>query len=440
MQGENAVLKVLRWCAWVVVALLLLVITIWVLSRLLPMPKAQREAVALLRPAPVQPPAGGNAFDGIWLLGFEDVPAAERTAIIAQDVQRLAQLPADAPFAPVATASVAQGRYRQVADTSLPCHWRQADCLAQVRVDPAAVEAALAGQRGLLSRINALSGDTHYRSRFAPDARLPIPNFNLLQRSLSAHALAHVQGRSNEALQGICNDVRTARTLMSHGDGLVPANIGAAMIGGNVRLFASVLAELPVTQPLPASCEGVFVAPAPQAMSLCPAMQGEFAMVSSGLEVVPTAFGWLVMDKRKTEGLLALPMADACGQRAAAALAADTPARWPYASRRIWRLECAANALGCIVAGISGPSYDNYGLSLQDAGARLRLAEALLWLRANPQADAALALAQVPAHLREGARPLRLGSDGASLEVASYYGKDNAVAFAVPLPGTAITR
>ena len=433
-------LKVVRWSLWGLAALVLLVVGVWSVSRLMPMPKAEQEALALLRPAPAEPPAGGNAFDGIWLLGYEDAPDAERAAIIAEDVQRLADLPADVSFSPAATASIAQGRYREVAEVTLPCHWRQADCLAQVRADPAAVEAALAGQRGLLARISALSNDTHYRNRFAADARLPIPSFNLLQRSLSAHALAHVQGRSDEALAGVCSDVRTAKTLMSHGDGLVPANIGAAMIGGNVRLLASVLAELPMTHPLPATCEGVFVAPAPQALSLCPAMQGEFAMVSGSLEATPAEFGWLVLDKQKTEGLLALSMAGACSQRAVDALAADLPARWPHASRSVWRLECAANAMGCIVASISGPAYDNYGLSLKDAGAQLRLAEALLWLRANPQADATVALAQMPAHLRDGARPLRLGSNGASLEVASYYGKDSGVGFAVPLPGTAITR
>lgn len=433
-------LKVVRWCLWGVAALVLLVVGVWLVSRLMPMPRAQQEALALLRPAAVAPPPGGNAFDGIWLLGFDDVPDADRAAIIAEDVQRLADLPGDAPFTPAAMASVAQVRYREVADATLPCRWRQADCLAQVRTDPAAVEATLAGQRGLLMRISALSGDGHYRSRFGADGRLPIPNFNLLQRSLSAHALAHTQGRSDEALAGICSDVRTAKVLMSHSDGLVPANIGAAMIGGNVRLLASVLAELPVEHPLPATCDGVFVTPAPQTLSLCPAMQGEFAMVSGSLEVTPAEFGWLVLDKQKTEGLLALSMAGACQQRTIDALAADIPAQWSYASSSHWRLECAANAVGCIVAGISGPAYDNYGSSLQDAGARLRLAEALLWLRANPHVDAAAALAQVPARLREGARPLLLGNDGASLQVASYYGKDNGAAFSVPLPGTAVRQ
>ncbi|WP_269790673.1 hypothetical protein [Stenotrophomonas sp. Iso1] len=433
-------MNVLRWSVRVLAAVGLVVVGVWLVSRLMPMPKAQRDALALLRPVPAGLPSGGNAFDGIWLLGFDGVPDAEREGIVAEDgtrMQRLAERPDDAPMTPVDIASVAQGRYPQVAEVTLPCRWREAGCLAQVRVDPDAVEAALVAQRGLLKRIDALSGDSHYRNRFSADARLPIPSFNLLQRSLSAHALAHVQGRSDEALAGICSDVRTAKVLMSHSDGLVPANIGAAMIGGNVRLLASVLAELPVEHPLPATCDGVFVAPVPQALSLCPAMQGEFAMVSGSIETTPSGFAWLALDKQKTEGLLALSMAGACSQRTMEALAADIPAQWPVASSSPRRLECAANALGCIVARISGPAFDKHGLSLQDAGARLRLAEALLWLRANPQADAKAGLAQMPARLREGARPLLLSSDGTSLEVTSYYGKDNGVAFAVPLPGTA---
>ncbi|MGH8054118.1 MAG: hypothetical protein ACREP4_09355 [Stenotrophomonas sp.] len=434
-------MKGLRWVLRVLAALVLLVVGVWMVSRLMPLPKAQQEALALLRPAPAEPPAGGNAFDGIWLIGFEGVPADARAAILAEDetrMRRLAEQSGDAPFTAAATASSAQGRYREVPDATLPCRWRQTDCLAQVRADPTSVEAALVDQQGLLVRINALSGDSHYRSRFAADARLPMPSFNLLQRSLSAHALAHVQGRSDAALAGICSDVRTAKTLMSHSDGLVPTNLGAAMIGGNVQLLASVLAELPLDQPLPARCDGVFVTPAPQALSLCPAMQGEFAMVSSGLAVTPASFAWLVLDKPKTEALLAVPMAGACTQRSTEALAADIPVQWERISRSNWRLECAANAMGCIVASISGPAFNDYGLSLQDAGARLRLAEALLWMRANPQANAAAALAQMPAHLRDGKRPLRLGKEGTSLQVVSYHARDNGMDFAVPLPGTAV--
>ncbi len=433
----------MRWSVLTLLAALLLVVLVWLVSRWMPMPKPQQQALALLHAEPAAL-VGSNAFDGIWLLGFEGVPDTERAAIVAEDVLRMQALAGrmgDVSVTGAEAASVAQARYRQVADTRLPCHWRQADCLAQVRADPAAVEAALAGQGGLLARINALAADEHYRNRFQPDGRLPLPSFTLLQRSLSAHALAHVQGRSDAALMGICNDTRTAKMLMSQSDGLVPANIGAAMVGGNVRLLASVLAELPLDQPLPSACEGVFVAPAPQTMSLCSAMRGEFAMVSAGFKASPERLAWLVLDPQKTQGLLALSMAGACTPGAMAALAADTPAQWarvPQASR--WRLECAANAMGCVIADISGPAYDNYGLSLQDAGARLRLAEGLLWLRANPQVDMKSALAQMPARLREGERPLQLGSDGASLQVASYYAKDNGAAFAVPLPDTAVVH
>ncbi|MCD9087426.1 hypothetical protein [Stenotrophomonas sp. SY1] len=436
-------MKALRWGLGSLLAVLLLVAGVWAVSRLMPIPAAQQQALALLHHSAAEPAPGRNAFDGLWLLGLEEVSDAERAAILAEDIeqmQRLAERPIDVPLLPADVASVAQAPHGQVPQMQGLCGWRGGDCLARVRADPAAVEAALAGQQGLLARISALSGAGHYRNRFVADARLPMPNFILLQRSLPAHALAHVQGRSDAALAGICADVRTAKVLISHSDGLLPANVGAAMIGGNVQLLASVLAELPLDHPLPAACDGVFVAVEPQALSQCPAMRGEFAMVSRGVQVAPQRLQWLVWDKRKTDGLIALSMAGACSSRTAEAVQADVPPSWTSVPRSIWRLECAANAAGCMVASIAAPAYDRYGLALQDGGARLRLAEALLWLRANPQADASTALLQMPARLREGERPLLLGSDAASLQVASYYAKDNGAAFSVPLPGTASRR
>lgn len=431
----NAVLRVLRWLSMGVLVALLLVAAVWATSRLMPMPAEQRQALALLRQAP---PAGErNAFDALWLLDFDGIPDATRAALIDEDGQRIAMLaaqPVDEAVPPSAMVRSAQGRYPQVPELDLPCRWNSDDCLGQLRRDPASAEAALQGQQALLARIAALSGYDHYRNRFVPDARVPLPAWQLLQRPLAAHALAHVQGRSDEALAGLCNDTRTAKMLMSRSDTLVSSVLGAAMIQGNVRLLGDVLAELPMDHALPAACDGVFVAAMPAALSLCPAMRGEFELVTRDVAEMDQPMAWLAWDREKSAGLQALAMQDACTTRAAEALAADLPLKVERKVRSSWRLECVANVIGCIHGSIAAPAYDGFGLRLQDAGAGLRLAEGLLWLRANPGTDAVAALAAMPATLRDGARPLQLSADGRYLQVATYSQRKNSAPLRVRLP------
>ncbi len=440
MQGENAVLSALRWSMRALAGLLLLVIAAWTVSRWMPVPEAQRQALALLEP---QVPFDGrnNAFAALWLLGYGDIAEGEREAVLAEDVRRmraLAQLPIDAEVPAGLARSSASGRYPERVASGGPCRWRQPGCLAEVRAGQAAVEAAVRERQALLVEIAALSAFDHYQMPYPADFRQPLPALQLLQQSLAAHALAHVQGRSAQALAGICADTRTARMLMSHSDGLVPVMTGAAMIEGNVRLLADVLAELPAGTTVPAACAQVFTVPTAQALSLCPAMRGEFRVVSHGSLATGPWWRTLVWDPDKTRALLAEPMAGACAAEAEQALVEDRPVTWTVAPRSRWRLQCAANGLGCLVADIARPDHAGFAVRLQDAGAQLRLAEALLWLHDHAGSDDPLA--RLPARLRDGRRPLQLSADGNGLQVASYQRRDGTVLppMQLPLPGSAV--
>lgn len=413
----------------------------WSVSRLMPVPKVQRDALVLMQ----QPThfAGRNAFEALWLLDFDDVPAAERQGLIEEDRQRVAALAkqplVDDQVQP-ATPRAAQERYPSPPPLESPCRWNSDDCVAQLRADPASAEAALLGQEALLTRIAALSAYDHYQNPFVPDARAPTPNWSLLQRSLTAHGLAHVRGRSADALAGLCNDTRTAKMLMTHSDGLMPAVLGASMVRGNVGVLAQVLAELPADHPLPASCDGVFTTPPASALSLCPAMRGEFRFVTEGLSRMEQPLAVLVWDRDKSKARTALAMQGACTDEAAQALVADRPLLIEPPLPSSWRFECVANMVGCVLGDIAAPAYRSYALRLQNAGASLRLAEALLWLRANPRADAVEALAAMPAHLRDGERPLRLSDDGQHLQVALHAKAGNEGVLRVPLPATRVPQ
>lgn len=434
-------MKAVRWVAQGVLAVMVLVAALWALSRFMPLPPAQQQALALLRQQ--TPVSGSNAFDALWLLRYDGVPDTARAAIMAEDARRIAALPPMSMDAEermgglaVDTLLSAAGQYPEVPAWQPPCHWSQAGCLAKVRADQAAVEAAVQGQQGLLARIDGLSAHGHYRNRFVPDIRAPFPDLALLQRSLSAHALAQVQGRSDDALAGICRDTRTGRMLMAHGDNLFVATVGAAMVQGSVQLFGEVLAEVPATQALPADCDGAFTVDNPQQLSLCPAMRGEFVLITHGGRVEEGVMQTLLWDREKSAGRTALTLQGACTDTAEQTLAQDKPLRFAAPELGLWRLECIANMMGCITTSIAGPAYQSYGMRLQDAGASLRLAEALLWLRAHSAADAATALAAMPRALRDGERPLTLSADGRQLQVASYSRRAGTSSISVPIPAT----
>ena len=127
--------------------------------------------------------------------------------------------------------------------------------------------------------------------------------------------------------------------------------------------------------------------------------------------------------------------------RARALVAADRPLVGPTTPPSLWSLRCASNPVGCILADIAQPAYADYGVRLQDAGARLRTTAALLWLRGHDGPIDEAALSRAPAPLRSPERPLRLDLATATLGTAVYekprpgtHGHDGT--WSVPLPGS----
>ncbi|MGE8232991.1 MAG: hypothetical protein ACN6OR_06385, partial [Stenotrophomonas sp.] len=80
-------MKLLRW--FVIAALLVLVtaVLVWLVSRWMPLPRVQQQALELME-QPARLP-GANAFEMVWLLDFDDVPDAARPALIAEDGRRI---------------------------------------------------------------------------------------------------------------------------------------------------------------------------------------------------------------------------------------------------------------------------------------------------------------------------------------------------------------
>ncbi|MCS3809024.1 hypothetical protein [Xanthomonas sp. 4461] len=409
--------------------LLAALVALYAVSRRWPIPEPQRQALAQLRQPP-PPLRGTNMFVALWSLSYA-MPEAQRESLLAEDVERFNRLPAGTPFQS-ALAHV-PGPPRWPSSAPALCSASAGGCLERVRQQPQAYADALAAQAPLLARLRALATYADYRSPFRADITAPLPESPRLPLSMTGNALDFVQGRTLQALSGVCADAQTARVLLRSGDNLMMPLIGAAMLRANAHLFADMLAELPAQHPLPAQCATAFMPLAVDDIALCNALHGESRMAFSLLqEKVLTQTGNMsweermslrVFDRERTQALLAPTYTWACSAPVRTLLAQDQPVpQTLIPAPQTASVACVANLMGCLLASAGQPDYANYQHKMQDAAAALRALSAVQWLRDRPTDARPLAqrVADLPPALRGQARALQAGSDGNSLLLRQY--------------------
>ncbi|WP_019305218.1 hypothetical protein [Xanthomonas oryzae] len=429
--------------------LLAAALALYAVSRHWPIPEAQRQTLAQLR-QPLPPLRGANVFQALWSLSYA-IPEAQRETVLAQDVQRFNRLPDRVPFQSTAAGYRRLPRWPSTAPAR--CTASTGGCLQRVREQPQAYADALATQAALLARMRALADYADYRSPFRPRGDTPLPELPPMPLSMTASALDFVQGRTTQALSGVCTDAQVARVLMRSSDNLAITMIGAAMLRGNAQLFADMLAELPAQQSLPVHCAAAFAPAATQEISLCQALHGESRMVFSLLQDVPPPHddrGWLervapqLLDRERTQALLAPTFTWACSAPVLAVLAQDRAlAQDSVPVPETTSVACVANASGCLLASVSRPDYANYQHKLQDTAAALRAISTMLWLRDHPADATPLAqrLAALPPALRGQARPLQVDGDGRHLILVQYARREDGTGdYRWPLPASRITE
>lgn len=442
--------------------LLLVAALVVLVSWLWPLSAAQKRALAALE-APRDMP-GSNAYVTVATLGMEGLTLEQRQARVDAYVAEYAKWHAD--FHDFVIKN--RGEWDEGAVPEMPqlssdepsvattntvlCSGASPSCLSRVREQPEAVAAALLPYATVLQQMDELATHGHYLSPLPSGVATAVPPLRPLFVPLSAHALAHVQGDSQRALAGMCRDAGIGRMLMNHGDNLLTGMVGSSLLNTNATLFAEVLAELPADAPLPANCAAALAPLSPQETSFCASMQGEFSMVSEGYSLteqmsssildLPGERWWvtpqtmkLLYNREKSLGRAAETMGAACLPETWQAIAEDKPMPAPQPS--LWRLECAANALGCITSSIAAPAYAQYMKQRpRDTAARLSLLQAVLWLRTHAAEQAGMPvqerLQQLPAELRSAQHPITLSADGGALEMPDY-GKDKDVLL-MPLP------
>ncbi|HIY69907.1 MAG TPA: hypothetical protein H9827_00395, partial [Candidatus Luteimonas excrementigallinarum] len=98
---------------------------------------------------------------------------------------------------------------------------------------------------------------------------------------------------------------------------------------------------------------------------------------------------------------------------------------------------CWANLAGCILLEIAAPAYMTYESRAQDAAARLRLLQALVWMRGQvadgDTRDTRALLAASPQLPRGGSRSIEVDEDGTGLRMA-LFNPQRDTHWAIPLP------
>ncbi|AKC87714.1 hypothetical protein [Pseudoxanthomonas suwonensis] len=427
-------LRLLKWLALALLAVVLFVVAVWLVSRAMGPSAAEREALALIDAPPEN--EGRDGFAALYTVARQ-VPEAEQAGVLAEDVRRFAATPPAPDGSPPPWRSALEDWPDLVAtreDDPAWCTLREPGCLERVRAAPQAYAALLERNATLLDRAVALAAWGHFRNPFAVRFDTPLPAYQPMTRLATRDAWRFAAGDVDAALAGVCSGVLQGRRMVEAGDSLIGSMIGATLVQGNATLLAEMLAELPRGHALPARCDAAFALPLALEDGVCRTMLAEGRFATGGLRShVTTAVAaevadrdwpkWgarLLFDPERTVARGAPKFAWYCGAQARELIARDRPLRDPTPPPSRWSLACASNAAGCILADIAAPAYADYGLRLQDADARLRTMAALLWLRGRDGEIDEAALAQLPAPMRSPARPLRLDAVAGTLVTALH--------------------
>lgn len=438
---------------YLLLAMLAVVALLMLASRMWPASAMQKQARAALE-QPLDWP-GANAWALLETLDHDGLDMAQRQTLVDERVRRFtawkqenARLRAAGEHQQTGVPALgAQATTWPRSDVL--CERHQAEqCLDKVRQAPDAVAAALAQRQPRLQRVAQLADFGHVRSPYPGDVSMPyLHSTGALFDSLSAHALAHVQGNSDQALAGLCRDMRSGRMLLTRSDSLIQAMVGNAMLAGNAQMLGQVLAELPAERALPSNCTAALAPLQTQDLGLCRAMRMDYAISGAAMadsyqyEMGTPGSSWL-FNVDKTMDRIATGQAQGCFEPIQQQLAQDQPAVIDASVWSLWKMECPANAIGCMLTGNAavGPGYAEFMHRAQDTAAQQRLLATLVWLRDQPALapdDIALHLQNLPADLVSAQRPITLSSDGRALQVGQRYyrkGPQAAAPLRVSLP------
>lgn len=431
-----------RWSGLAVFGTVVIAVSLYTVSRLMPIPAEDAEALALIE-AP-RPMEGRNGFAALWSLRH-DVPVAEAERLLVLEVEGFRSPPILAGAGAESSHAAVLDAYRRIdveGGSDVLCRGRETQCLRHVRDRMDALVPAVALRKTLAARVAALDDYDYFRSPFAARPDTPLPVYNPLFQTQTLHAYAFARGEREEGLRGVCRNASIARKLVASGDTLVGGVVGTALMDTSARLFVDMLAELPADHPLPDECATAFDADGAMVAGICPTMVGEGRYLMEGFRALNAGEQhWhrrlmtdLFLDQRKTMAKGARRHAWFCGPQADAFVRADAPLGKHAPLSGGWTFSCLANATGCMLDNIAAPSLAGYAERFQDTEARLRAVSA--WRALRGQHNDVRPLGErldewQRAH--PGGRGIRVGPDGSGLEI-DLFNDGQGLVFTLPPP------
>jgi len=440
---------------------------LWLVSRVVYPTAAQRAAIEELESWPDY--AGENASPLLWTLG-RDVPDEALDVVIAEDVRTWEGLDPSQIYGPDGSGPpTAADAYADLtpseADRNAFCPQLKGDCLARVRADLPAYQALVERNAAYFDRIDRLQDFGFVKSAFpygAGSGLFGVP-VNALATRNAVQFLTGDGDVSIAAVGEVCRDLLTWRRLGARSDDLIMRITGIVIAGReNGWLLAEMLAELPIQADLPAPCAEALAPPEPIDLSMCNAMRREFGFTKAMTEAAAAQFSdgergtfdrlasVLLIDPATSLGMRAEALTTSCSLGAASASERDASfAALAEGLSSLWRFECVANVLGCVLEGVASPAaYSDYAERMADYGARLRALGTLAWLReqaaagqtgdmaSEPASGGGLAAALLPSRpvaLNDPEDALRVSPDGTALLITKRWNR-RGEHWSIPLP------
>ncbi len=412
-------MRVLKWFGG-----LLLLILLWmglVASGWLPRPTAEDLALqAALARAPANLDGKRNAFAGFQAFGHE-VPESEWEAVAAADVAAFEQAPPGSSF--VTTAEGKYPAHPEVPgkDPSLCSPW-DPECLSKVRQHQVEAREWVRKLQARLAQGEAMLAYDHYRYGFKPRADSPLGPFGgYFPILLSSIALQHIDGDSAAAFSALCRHTAGWRQLRSHSDLLIMDMLGIALMTGATRLYAEMLAEMPIEFAAP--CPKVFAPLADAELDQCAVYQFEVRAMGNTIdalgqgdlvwfgEPVPPLLklGTGLINKRHAKALFARNLGRYCTDEQYSRIRARSSTPLPETGK-CGALDWPLDPVGCYVAKALY-SVEPYWQRLLDLDARLKLLNAAILVRGLSAEAAQAAFDARPEAMRSAEHPMSIDTD-----------------------------
>jgi len=362
-------------------------------SGILPRNTAEQEHAMAVLNKPYQYAVGQqNGFQHLWLVPYE-IPENEIAAAYSmelQDYRAAVQAGAPEKF----DSHLARTYPKQALPENKLCPRAPESCLAFVRENPDEARKTAADFTAYRLRIEKLRKADHVANDLDFSYFTPLPTMsgiNALQ-TLSA-AVDFNDGKTDIALDAVCQNLQTWRRLRSRVDLLVVDMVGIAFGRDQINLLAEMLAELPAEHELPPSCNIALAPLAKNEFDQCDVARGERKVTlgfltfakEHGLSAVE--FGSSNMFDNILAKLMNVRYAEARTAPAMMAFCDGQPSVPVTINSSL--TEKIFDPVGSYYADMAIPNYKEYRLRAADFSAILQTVRTIAWLRKQPDLEIA---------------------------------------------------